>query len=764
MEAIRPSAKARRRRPRPLPSLGLLVASTVLAGAAALQAPTSPAVFSDGRYCGQASACPNRSRGGPLHLLRDDGAEDQGGENPQRDVMGRLSRRRGDRIGGLHDHDEPAGVASYFRRRPRIRKRRLVREKWDELRAAAASRRRRRLAGRLSRSSGALRSIEEQVGVVDRLDRRIDKGVGNSGGDGGEITDFDEPSVDAARAKIGVLRTRIRLRREALAELERLIAEVKTELRRAAWQGKGGKDSEYTRRTSFLYGQPTAWELSNPTATVTPSDELDNAGDIDVMMNEQRLLALNEDWKRSRIRLSSEATENEEAERRKEQDDEGLRRIFNRYRRTSPDYLTASDISDLVGGEAQAKRIIELVDNNGDGRIDFAEFSSMMTANWEKARSVGGDGPDGDGRGGDIDDEQLSLMQRRRLDVQNSILQDRIRLQRLERAILCLEDDAPPDEGGIIATSYAVAERQAKKFVNTFGLSTSVLLRKLDRVSSRTGRNNRDYGSVRDYVVEMSAAGLRIVTDLARNPGQLAYVVDPDVPALVPHIPAILGRLDRLESHVTPILSGVLNNKRHLRSIEPYLDVILERFDDIEPHLPWILEHIDTLAPYTGLLLRHIDELLLYAAVDEYEAEADGSDGKGNYAFAEQLLPYLEVYVSQLDLVGPHLPLLRPHLPLLLKHNRIRILSPHVGALFAKGYKDLSGEWDASASICWSIGTRCLTKLGHKNSPVILSWLTSKQRRRTWIYSSSTSDGPFGYPSCRASSSRCPVRLDSSRF
>ena len=79
--------------------------------------------------------------------------------------------------------------------------------------------------------------------------------------------------------------------------------------------------------------------------------------------------------------------------------------------------------------------------------------------------------------------------------------------------------------------------------------------------------------------------------------------------------------------------------------------------------------------------------------MDEYEAA--GSDGcsKGdNYAFAEQLLPYLEVYVSQLDLVGPHLPLLRPHLPLLLKHNRIKILSPHVGVLFAKGYKDLSGE------------------------------------------------------------------------
>ena len=111
-----------------------------------------------------------------------------------------------------------------------------------------------------------------------------------------------------------------------------------------------------------------------------------------------------------------------------------------------------------------------------------------------------------------------------------------------------------------------------------------------------------------------------------------------------------MARLDRLESHVTPILNRVLNNKKHLRSIKPYLSEILERLDDIEPHLPWILDHIDLLAPYTGLLLKHIDELLLYAAVDEYE-EA-GANGSDNYAFAEQLLLYLEVYVSQLDLVG----------------------------------------------------------------------------------------------------------------
>lgn len=301
-----------------------------------------------------------------------------------------------------------------------------------------------------------------------------------------------------------------------------------------------------------------------------------------------------------------------------------------------------------------------------------------------------------------MDEFQLELMKKRSLELQSSILLDRIKLQRLERRITCLESTEMGLIENLVGNSLerindldfetnpiTVVRRRAKKFVNTFGDSTSVLLRKLDRVSTKSGRNNRDYKSVSDFVVQETAAGVRIVGNLLSNPTQLTQLIDPETPTLVPHVPAILARLDRLESHVSPILSQVLNNKQHLRTIEPYLGEILERFDDIEPHLPWILEHIDILAPYTGLLLKHIDELLLYAEVDEYET---GGSSKDNYAFADQLLPYLEVYVSQLDLVGPHLPLLRPHLPLLLKHNRIKILSPHVGVLFAKGYTDLSGE------------------------------------------------------------------------
>mmetsp|Transcript_11777 Transcript_11777/g.11853 ORF Transcript_11777/g.11853 Transcript_11777/m.11853 type:complete len:107 (-) Transcript_11777:302-622(-) len=91
---------------------------------------------------------------------------------------------------------------------------------------------------------------------------------------------------------------------------------------------------------------------------------------------------------------------------------------------------------------------------------------------------------------------------------------------------------------------------------------------------------------------------------------------------------------------------------------------LLFRFDDIEPHLPWILDNINVLAPYTGLLMKHVDELLLlYAQVGDDEDMQTTSQ----YNLEQQLLPYLEYYVKNLNIVGPHLPLLRPHVFQLLK-------------------------------------------------------------------------------------------------
>jgi len=267
--------------------------------------------------------------------------------------------------------------------------------------------------------------------------------------------------------------------------------------------------------------------------------------------------------------------------------------------------------------------------------------------------------------------------------------------------------------------------------LDTFVASVNVLRRKLERVRSMRGPENRRWaGSVGRYLEAQTLTGMRIVGTLAQHPEQLRQLADPDVPSLAPHFPAILARLDRLESHVAKILERVLNNRRHLASIEPYLEGILERFDDIEPHLPWILENIDVLAPYTGLLLKHIDELILYADVDESEGIVGSK-----YALAEQLLPYLEEYVARLDQVGPHLPLLRPHISRFLKRGRFAKISPHVPRLFANGQLPLSISANADVLLFylgWVFYVPLLPQLflSLPFAPRILAWLARNLPRR----------------------------------
>lgn len=315
-----------------------------------------------------------------------------------------------------------------------------------------------------------------------------------------------------------------------------------------------------------------------------------------------------------------------------------------------------------------------------------------------------------------------------------TILQQQLELQKLERKIVCCS--SPPRKGilGLYETAdspFEIIQSVTESTLTKLTSSTNVLVRKLGRVQSKTGIKNQNWSSVGEYVAYETAAGARIVSKLVRNPESLLQLVDPETPTLAPHIPAILTRLDQLENHVNPILEKVLNNKRHLPSIEPYLDEVLERFDDIEPHLPWILKNIDVLAPYTGLLLKHIDDLLLYADVDE-DYEADFEDG---YDMAEQLLPYLEYYVSRLDIIGPHLPLLRPHVPLLLKYNRIGKVSPHIDRLFAKGYSDLSASANIDVLLFWFGWTLRIPGLPRlffalPKSPRIVSFLANRLPKR----------------------------------
>ena len=94
-------------------------------------------------------------------------------------------------------------------------------------------------------------------------------------------------------------------------------------------------------------------------------------------------------------------------------------------------------------------------------------------------------------------------------------------------------------------------------------------------------QEERNLESLSGYVYKETSAGVRIVKKLLSNPSQLTQLIDPDTPTLIPHVPAILSRLDRLESHVAPILSSVLNNKQHLRSIE--VRIVLYRRTYVQP-------------------------------------------------------------------------------------------------------------------------------------------------------------------------------------
>ena len=333
-----------------------------------------------------------------------------------------------------------------------------------------------------------------------------------------------------------------------------------------------------------------------------------------------------------------------------------------------------------------------------------------------------------------LSSENLDEMRARAGVLRRSIVLQQMELQDIERQMLRLERPAYP----VAALMDLLAEdnpakaslRHLGRSMNRLTTSTQVLTRKLYRVKEREGPRNRHWNSVSEFVDHQRKSGVRIVKGLVENPDRLRHLADPATPTLVAHVRAILARLDKLEDHVAGILERVLNNSRHLHAIEPYLDDILEKFDQIEPHLIWILDNIDALAPYTGLLLAHIDSLLVFADAEEYEMS------KGSrYDLAEQLLPHLETYVSQLDTVGPHLILLRPHVPLLLKHNRIAKITPYIDRLFARGYTDLSASANMDVLLYWfgwTLRIPGLPKLFFSLpwSPRIVSFLANRMPKR----------------------------------
>lgn len=319
--------------------------------------------------------------------------------------------------------------------------------------------------------------------------------------------------------------------------------------------------------------------------------------------------------------------------------------------------------------------------------------------------------------------------------LRQSILKQQLELQELERQIVCCSSKASysSPSNGLYSSPIDYIIQTSEQARLTFMSSFDSLNRKISRVKQKQGKRNKKYKNVEEYIVSQTLTSGRILSDLARNPDRLLHLADPNTPSLVPHLPAIYARMDQLEPHVKPILEKVLNNREHLKSIEPYLGQVLERFDDIEPHFPWILKNVDILAPYTGLLLKHIDELLLYADSDLDEANEVTQEER--YALAEQLLPYLEFYVSRLDMVGPHLPLLRPHIPKLLKGNRIAKITPHIDRLFVGGYMNLGTSANLDVLLFW-VGWTLYIPLVPRlffaipGSPRFVTFLANKLPRR----------------------------------
>ena len=157
--------------------------------------------------------------------------------------------------------------------------------------------------------------------------------------------------------------------------------------------------------------------------------------------------------------------------------------------------------------------------------------------------------------------------------LRQSLLKQQLELQELERQIACCKPiNSNLNKGiGLKAPDNPVdlVVRTAAEASQTFTNSFNVLLRKLNRVKEKNGKNNKKYKSVEDYVVTQTKTGLRILDGLARNPTKIKQLVDPATPTLIPHLPSIYARLDKLEIHVDPILEKVLNNRQHFASIEP---------------------------------------------------------------------------------------------------------------------------------------------------------------------------------------------------
>lgn len=139
--------------------------------------------------------------------------------------------------------------------------------------------------------------------------------------------------------------------------------------------------------------------------------------------------------------------------------------------------------------------------------------------------------------------------------LRQSILKQQIELQKLERQISCCSatsSQLPPDSilDQALDQPVEIIFRTAEQAKETFLYSFDVLKRKLNRVKTKTGKDNKKYKSEVEYLTEQTKTGVRIVKGLVESPNSLMHLADPSTPTLIAHLPAIYARLDKLEIHV----------------------------------------------------------------------------------------------------------------------------------------------------------------------------------------------------------------------
>lgn len=58
--------------------------------------------------------------------------------------------------------------------------------------------------------------------------------------------------------------------------------------------------------------------------------------------------------------------------------EDNIKKAFQHFKHTDADYLTVTDLAEVVGGEGHAQEIMTLLDSDGDGKVSFEDFRHAL--------------------------------------------------------------------------------------------------------------------------------------------------------------------------------------------------------------------------------------------------------------------------------------------------------------------------------------------------------------------------------------------------